>query len=348
MKSENELRNRTKIVLFIIFALAGVGVWSVSSWIQSTENEVRSMYPIEKSKNPEASKEFLEAMEYRIYIKELHPFFDYDSFIMAPLLSRLNKHFQKGKALLPHDSVEDIVWWVLFYKEIYGLLAPPRNDNSLAFEKLPPEKFAQVQEQVYTMIERYPYGKVYFDIDEIKKFRFKTMAVLVSFFYKKYGRKYDEKSRAKREIIEHKDPEATERLAVAEKNYEFTYTHFFEESSNKAFMEREYQSDRIYMAADLIVKYTFLNNTQELPYRICYSEDVTFIIEHTAGLIDFVTQNSSLQAHNIKYLLFKRGVTNVPELLKLLKYKCKNLEPEISDIVQRVEHMNMPTKQRSQ
>lgn len=340
MKIENELRNRFKIVLLIIFALAGVGVWSVSSWIQSTENEVRSMYPIEKSKNPEASKEFLKAMEYRIYIKELHPFFDYDSLIMAPLLSRLNKHFQKGKALLPNDSVEDIVWWVLFYKEIYGLLVPPRNDNSLAFEKLPPEKFTQVQEQVYAMIKRYPYGEVYFDIDEIKKFRFKTMAVLVSFFYKQYDRKYQEKDSKKRAIVEHKDPEATKRFTVAKENYEITYKRYIEGSGNETFMQREYWADRIYLASDLIVKYTLLNNTQELPYRICYSDDMAFIVKHTSDLIDFVSENSSAQSHTIKYLLFQKGVTDVPNVLKLLKYRCTNLEPKISDIVQRVKQMN--------
>ena len=144
----------------------------ITTWQTSTYKEVRTMYPLEKSQNKKASEEFLKAMEYRIYIKQLHSFFDYDSSIMKPLLEKLNEHYEKGKTLLPNDSVEDIVWWVLFYKEIYGLVMPPKNDNSLAYENLPYQEFTKVHDEVFEKIERYPYGKVYFKLDEIKKFRF--------------------------------------------------------------------------------------------------------------------------------------------------------------------------------
>lgn len=184
-------KNKNKFIIGII-ALIVMSIYIfITTWQSSTYKEVRSMYPLEKSSNKEASEEFLKAMEYRIYIKQLHPFFDYDSFVMTPLLEKLDYHFKKGKELLPKDSVEDIVWWVLFYKEIHGLLVPPRNDNSLAYENLPYQEFKKVHDEIYEMIMRYPDGEVHFKIDEIKSFRFKTMAILVGFYYKEFSCRYN-------------------------------------------------------------------------------------------------------------------------------------------------------------
>jgi|GEM_PF-3862616 len=297
------------------------------------------MYPLSQSKNPKASEEFLKAMEYRIYIKELHPFFDYDSFVMAPLLMKLNYHFKRGKALLPKESVEDIVWWTLFYKEIYGLLVPPRNDNSLAYENLPPEKFRKVHDMVYEMIMRYPEGKVYFDIPEIKAFRFKAMAILVGFYYKRYTRRYDGKSMTDKAIQENKDKVAQQNLQNIKNKYQIAYEKLIINSKSKDFMKREYFADMLYLITDSIVKYTFIYNTQKIPRQICASNDTMFLVDNTNKLFKFISNNNSSQAISIWKQLFYYK-TDSYKIYKLLDYRCPNLRPEITQIVQKVEQLN--------
>ena len=327
----------------IILALIGLVIMSIyiffTTWQERTYKEVHTMYPIEKSKNPEASEEFLKAMEYRIYIKELHPYFDYNSFLMAPLLMKMNYHFKKGVKLLPKDSVEDIVWWTLFYKEIYGLLVPPRNDNSMAYENLPPKEFAKVHDAVYRMIMRYPEGKVYFDIPEIKAFRFKVMAILVGFYYKRYTRRYVGKSMIDKAIQENKDEIAQKNLKNIKNQYQVAYKKFIENSKSKDFMKKEYLADMLYLITDSIVKYTFIHNTQKLPAHICMSNDTLFLLDHTNELLSFVLNDNSSQAISIWKQLFYQG-SDSSKIFKLLNYRCPNLQPEISQLVYKIDQIN--------
>lgn len=332
-------------ILVGLIALIVMSVYIfITTWQSTTYKEVHTMYPLEKSSNKEASEEFLKAMEYRIYIKQLHPFFDYDSFIMAPLLEKLDYHFKRGKALLPKDSVEDIVWWVLFYKEIHGLLVPPRNDNSLAYENLPYQEFRKVHDEVYEMIMRYPDGKVNFKIDEIKSFRFKAMAILVGFYKGRSFGKYNASTIGEREMQEHLDIDATFRLTNIKDKYKLAYKKFINNSKDKEFMQIEYWSYMISLNTDLIVKYTFLHNTQTLPPRICHSKDTEFILDHINELIDLVKNNNTHQSKMIDRRLFKPKHTNAYKIFKLLEYECMNLRPEIGVINQRVEQLNKNRK----
>lgn len=242
----------------IILALIGLVVMSVYiffiTWQERTYKEVHTMYPLEKSKNPKASEEFLKAMEYRIYIKELHPYFDYNSFVMAPFLMKMNYHFKKGVALLPKDSVEDIVWWTLFYKEIYGLLVPPRNDNSMAYENLPPKEFAKVHDAIYRMIMRYPEGKVYFDIPEIKQFRFKVMAILVEFFRGKYTHRYIGKTQKEKAQKFADDMQSKKNLKKILNLYEKVQKEYLKDSSNFEAMRLHYYVDIVDISSTIILK----------------------------------------------------------------------------------------------
>jgi len=329
----------------IIIALALMSAYIfITIWQARTYEEVHAMYPLSKSKNPQASAEFLKAMEYRIYIKELHPFFDYDSFVMAPLLEKLDYHLQKGKALLPKDSVEDIVWWTLFYKEIYGLLVPPRNDNSLAYENLPYQEFAKVHDEVYEMIMRYPEGEVYFNLKEIEQFRFKAMAILVGFYVDRSTRRYQGKTQKEKSIKAANDVVLYKNLQKILKKYKLVYKKI-NLSKNQQFMEYEYLSDIVYIYTKLIMNYTFIYKTQKLPTDICYSNNSQLIIAYTNKLIKFVENVKSIQSQRIYTSLFREKYTSfVPTVFKLLDYRCENLEPETSKIVQRIEQLNKKDK----
>ena len=242
------------IISFIIFSAYVV----VTSWKSATYKEVQSMYPIQYSSNKEASKAFLKAMEYRIYIKELHTFLDYDNFIMMMLLANLNMHFAEGKALLPKDSVEDIVWWVLFYKDMYGLVVPPRNDNSLAYENLSYDEFSKVHDEVFEMIKRYPYGEVNFRLKEIREFRFQAMAILVEFYYKRYSNRYDGKNRAIKENLHEHDIKVVQNLKDIKELYLKVYNEQIMFSNYKNDMKYNFLNDMVYMSGEIIAKYIYI------------------------------------------------------------------------------------------
>ena len=336
----------------IILALIGLVLMSVyiffTTWQERTYKEVHAMYPIEKSKNPEASEEFLKAMEYRIYIKELHPYFDYNSFVMAPLLMKMNYHFKKGVKLLPKDSVEDIVWWTLFYKEIYGLLVPPRNDNSMAYENLPPKEFAKVHDAIYRMIMRYPEGKVYFDIPEIKAFRFKVMAILVGFYTDRCTRRYEGKDQKSRAIKAANDVELYKHLNNILNKYKLAYYKFGHDVVNRQFMQNEYFSDVVYIYTEIIMNYTFIYNTQKLPADICYSDDSKLVIQYSDRLIKYIEDEKDLQSERMYESLFKKNHTSfVPDIFKLLNYRCQNLQPDISQLVYNIDQLNEKFNKRN-
>jgi len=311
----------------------------ITTWQSTTYKEVHTMYPLEKSKNPQASEEFLKAMEYRIYIKELHPFFDYDSFIMAPLLEKLDYHFQRGKALLPKDSVEDIVWWTLFYKEIYGLLVPPRNDNSLAYENLPYQEFGKVHDEVYEMIMRYPDGEVYFKIDEIKSFRFKAMAILVEFYYGKYSRKYNSKIQKEKAQEYANDLVSKQRLKKVLQYYIITKKKYLDISSHYKKMYLHYVSDIVSISSSIVLKEIYQDKNLQLQKKICHSQEAIIIQKYTQLLLDSLQINN----HQTKIIftdVFDVEHTNNVAMFMMLANKCHNLNPAMKEIAKKVYKLN--------
>jgi hypothetical protein len=339
-------RHRYKIlVATLLLLVAGVYV-VVVSWQSGTYRQLHAMYPLSRSKNPKASEEFLKAMEYRVYIRELHPFFDYDSIVMAPLLKKMQEHFKRGKALLPEESVEDIVWWTLLYKEIHGLTVPPRDDNSLAYENLPPEEFRKVHDRVYEMIMRYPEGKVYFDIPEMKRYRFQVMAILVGFYYKRYSNRYSGKTMIDRAKKYDMDQKAVINLTNVIRKYTSSYREFIDSSKNKDILEKTFIADKIYITFELIVKYVRIYNTQKIPDKICNSDDVEFSVNMIHSLIKTVEKENTHNSKTIMTLIFDENYSNVPTVFKLLQYRCKNLEPDITQVVQEIDRLNQTMKRK--
>jgi len=78
-------------------------------------------FPLDKSPNPKASEHFVNAMQYKLMINKLHGIVDYDNVLMKPFLNKMNEEYEKGKALLPHNSAEDVYWYVILYRGIHGI-----------------------------------------------------------------------------------------------------------------------------------------------------------------------------------------------------------------------------------
>lgn len=323
----------TRTLIFIITLLFPAFMYA-SNWSDATAKKVREMYPIEKSKNPAASAEFLKAMEYRIYIEELHPTMDYDNPVMLKLIRQMDEHFQKGKKLLPKNSVEDIVWWVLFYKDIYGLIVPPRNDYSLAYENLPYQEFAQKHDEILQMIERYPYGIVNFNLPEIKRFRFQAMAALVSFYSGKYPRRYP----AQHQDYYLDDPQSVKNLSKVLKHYEVVKNKYLLGSKFVHAMTLSYSSDMVDISSELIkIRMYHTQNQQFLP-EMCTSNEAIIIKDNLPVILDSM-KIDNYQTNVIYSDMFDKKHTNNPALFKLLARRCPNLNPDMQNAVAQMNHL---------
>ncbi|MBZ7976200.1 MULTISPECIES: hypothetical protein [unclassified Campylobacter] len=153
--------------------------------------------PQKYSKNPEASEKFLTGYLFIDIANTLNIFFKYDSFIVRPFLNIAKNYYDEGKKLLPDDSIEDIMWWVLYYKRMYGLTKKTQDYSML--DKLSYDDY----QEIYEMIKRVPYGNIYYDVDIMTEYRLSNMLGLVMLYmshsphkrsYEYYIKDYDKAS----------------------------------------------------------------------------------------------------------------------------------------------------------
>ncbi len=126
-------------LIYIIPILILIGFLSIYVFptFISSNILIKAEFPLDKSPNPEASKHFINAMEHKTKIANLHKFVDYDNFLMKPFLDDLYSEYEKGKALLPKDSAEDVYWYVILFRGIHGIGGyPERKDMSIAYKNI--------------------------------------------------------------------------------------------------------------------------------------------------------------------------------------------------------------------
>lgn len=336
-----------KWILLLIFVVVFPLFAGTSLWMDATAKKVREMYPIEKSKNSAASAEFLKALEYRIYIDELHPTMDYDNPIILKLIEHMDDHFQKGKKLLPKESVEDIVWWVLIYKEIYGLVVPPRNDNSLAYDNLNYQEFSKKHDEIFQMIKRYPEGEVYFDLPEIRGFQFQAMAILVEYYNAKYMKRFNKNNTLKQNLDflynDQKNNHYDEHLKEILASYEIIKNKYLNQSKFLAEMRLHYYADIVYMSTILILKEEYNADKYQLPSEMCLSHEANLIKAYTPALLNSLEINN-YQTQMIFKKLFDKKLSDKPTIFVDLALKCPNLNPTMQDAAKRIIILNKNKK----
>lgn len=123
-----------KLRIFILIILF-IGSLAIFQYEIQTKT-IKEMFQPQLSSNLEATEYFINAMGVASYIERLHNFVNYDNFLMKPLLYKMNKDYEKGKSLLPENSAEDVFWYMVLYRKIYGIgVATSNNDNSLSYDK---------------------------------------------------------------------------------------------------------------------------------------------------------------------------------------------------------------------
>ncbi len=144
-----------KLRIFILVTLV-LGSLAIFQYEIQTKI-IKEMFQPQLSSNPEATEHFMDAMGVASYIERLHNFVNYDSFLMKPLLYKMNKDYEKGKSLLPETSAEDVFWYVLLYRGIYGIgVITSNKDISLDYEKnfKTEEEYKKYYEEILDKITR--------------------------------------------------------------------------------------------------------------------------------------------------------------------------------------------------
>lgn len=323
---------------FLITSLFVIGIISiiVVNWQKGTQSKLEELHPIEYSKNQEASKEFLKAMEYKAYISQLHTYFNYDNFVMVPFLEKMNFHFNKGKNLLPQNSVEDIVWFVALYKDIYALVVPEKDDYSLAYEKLPFDEFAKKHDEIFEMIKRYPFGEINFDIKQINEYKFQTMAILVEFYLFGQTKKFENKNvgfNNKASLIFIKNYKEILNL------YEIVKEKYLNSSSFYEDMKLAYISDVVSLSSNIILhdvqfktitlKQSLSIDEMNLSKEWCSSKEALIIKDNTPILLNSLKMNTA-KTNSILNNVFKND--SYISLYVKLGRECDNLNPNMNYI----------------
>lgn len=176
------LFNRVKPIYIVpILLLIGfLSIYVLPAFI-SSNIMIKAEFPLDKSPNPEASKHFINAMEHKTKIANLHKFIDYDNPIMKPFLDDLYAEYEKGKALLPKNSAEDIYWYVILFRGIHGIGGiPDDRDMSLAYENIySKEEYEQHYQEIVNKIKRLATDDFNFDVPRVTQYKYEFMVNLV-------------------------------------------------------------------------------------------------------------------------------------------------------------------------
>ena len=177
-----ELFKRLRIRYIILILLVLFTFSYISTFSKSTINMLSNEFPLDKSPNPQATEHFIKSMEYKNYILNLHRFVDYDNFLMRPLFNKMNEEYEKGKSLLPETSAEDVYWYVILYRGIYGIGGiPDRRDMSMAFKTtLTKEEYKKHYEEIVDKIKRFAINDFNYDVPRVTEYKFDFMIDLLN------------------------------------------------------------------------------------------------------------------------------------------------------------------------
>ncbi len=180
-----ELFKRVRFRYIMLILVILIPFSFISQYLISTTSILKNEYPLDKSPNPKATEYFIKAFEYKMYIGALHKYIDHNNFLIKPLLNKMNEEYEKGKALLPKNSAEDVFWYVILYRGIYGIGGiPDRYDMSMAFKTtLTKEDYKKHYKEIVDKIKRFAIDDFNYDVPRITNYKFDFMEDLLNEFF---------------------------------------------------------------------------------------------------------------------------------------------------------------------
>jgi hypothetical protein len=307
------VRFRYAILILLILFVFSYAFQYAMNVILISKNE----FPLDKSPNPQATEHFIKAMEYRNYISHVHNFIDYDNFLMKPLFNKMNEEYEKGKSLLPKTSAEDVYWYVILYRGIYGIGGIPDDyDMSMAFKTtLTKEEYKKHYEEIVDKIKRLAINDFNYDVPRVTEYKFDFMDDLLSeLFFSAIG---------KLENFEKQEMYDEDHL----KNLIYIYT-IYKKFSNKYLplakqkLSKEFHIyNEIKFLYKIIALKAYQNNNQSLN---CFDNENLI-------LIDRLKELSTSKDKDIAFKYIFDGNSWVLAIVKKLRV-CINLEKQVNEV----------------
>lgn len=322
------------LVLVLFFAL-------ISIQYKAQHNTLIEMYNTTKSENKEATNYFIKSMGMMLYIERLHYLVNYDNLLMKPLFILKDKYYKKGKSLLSKDSSEDVFWWMMINRGIYGITI----DNILKDQSLDPVKimspkeYKKFNEKVYLMLIRYldlnnDFNK---NIMEINKYKLLMASDLLNHYYRMYRFQYKKGKKSRgRQGLENK-----EHLI----NLINLYNMFIKYS--KQYSKDTFNKDKTYINNNFTkvrllsrIYYTkqFQLKTKIIGKEDCENKNSLALLNSIKNLYPY----RDVKYESLRDTIFKYWI--VDRVVQMLNKSCDNLKEEskeVLELIQGVKYKNI-------
>ncbi|MDN5114423.1 hypothetical protein [Aliarcobacter butzleri] len=295
------------LILLVLFVFSYISIFS-----KNTINMLSNEFPLEKSPNPQATEHFIKAMEYKNYILNLHRFVNYDNFLMKPLLTKMDEEYEKGKSLLPETSAEDVYWYVILYRGIYGIGGiPDDNDMSMAFKTtLTKEDYKKHYEEIVDKIKRFAINDFNYDVPRVTEYKFGFMENLIDEFF------ISSRIQIKDFINNKKYLEDLMYIYPIYKDFSNKYLVLSKQKLSPEFLI----FDEIKFLIDIIILNAYQNNNT----LICNNNENLVLIDKLRELS--ISKNKDKE---LKFIF--DGHKRIFKTIKLMRY-CPNLEKQVDEI----------------
>lgn len=311
-----ELFKRLRIRYIILILVLSIPISYVFQYVVNVTLISKNEFPLEKSPNPQATEHFIKAMEYRNYISHIHNFIDYDNFLMKPLLTKMNEEYEKGKSLLPKTSAEDVYWYVILYRGIYGIGGIPDDyDMSMAYKTtLTKEDYKKHYEDIVNKIKRFAINDFNYDVPRVTEYKFEFMDDLLSeLFFSAIGKleNFEE------EMYDGEHLKNLIDIYAIYKNFSNKYLPLAKQKLSKEF----HIYNEIKFLYKVIALKAYQNNNQSLN---CFGNENLILIDRLKEL-----STSKDKDKAFKYIF--DGNSWVLAIIKKLRV-CINLEKQVNEI----------------
>lgn len=303
-------------IIPILFLIGVFSIYVVPTFIGASV-VLKNEFPLEKSPNPKASQHFINAMEKKLILNDMHKSMDYDNPLIKPFLEAVDSEYQKGVELLPKDSAEDVYWYVMLYRDIYGIGGiPHKRDMSLSYEKNlnTKEELENHYQFIFNKIKRLAEDDFNFDVHRITQYKFEVIADLVnelSTVSAKMGREGYLKNSYKTYIYSKQNVE----------RYYITFSNKYLPLANKVNLNKFFYVENL-----LGIQKSILFNMSHVEKLTCQNKQIVVVLD---------TMEKLQQVYQYKpnyYPMDFRPKSNYGSLLNYT-YGCKNLEQKSKELI---------------
>lgn len=322
------MKKRILILIFVlIFAL-------ISIQYKAQLNTLQEMYNIPKSENKQATNYFIKSMSMMLYIERLHYLVNYDNFLMKPLFSLKDKYYEQGKALLAKNSSEDVFWWMMINRGIYGITIDNiRKDQSVdPVEILAPKEYEKFNKKVYAMLTRYldlnnDFNK---NIEEINRYKLLMASDLLNHYYRMYRFQYKKGKKSRgRQGLENK-----EHLLNLINLYNMFIKYSKQYSKNTFDKEKTYINNnftKTRLLTEIYYTRQFQLETRTISKKICEDKNSLTLLKSIKNLYPY----RDVKYESLKDTVFKNDFVN--EVVKIIDESCDNLKKESKEVLKLIQ-----------